>query len=61
MSLLEGHVREGLAQRTSEWRDYLRVHRKAGELCPRCGAEVRGQTKGGSETNYCLRCQPLFN
>jgi formamidopyrimidine-DNA glycosylase len=48
-----------LNQRNEEWRAHLRVHRKAGEECPRCGAEVRGQTRGGSETNYCLSCQPL--
>ncbi len=59
--LLEEHVREGLVQGKAEWRDHLRVHRKEGESCPRCGSAVRGQTKGGSETNYCLSCQPLFN
>jgi formamidopyrimidine-DNA glycosylase len=48
-----------LNQRNEEWRGHLRVHRKAGEQCPRCGAELRGQTRGGSETNYCLSCQPL--
>ncbi len=52
-------VADGLNQRNEEWRAHLRVHRRAGEDCPRCGAEVRGQKRGGSETNYCLSCQPL--
>ena len=52
-------VARELNQRNEEWRAHLRVHRKAGEPCPRCGADVRGQTRGGSETNYCLSCQPL--
>ncbi len=52
-------VAEGLNQSTQEWRAHLRVHRRAGEACPRCGSTVRGQRRGGSETNYCLSCQPL--
>lgn len=52
-------VAEGLNQNTREWRAHLRVHRRAGESCPRCGEEIRGQSRGGSETNYCLSCQPL--
>ena len=52
-------VVEELNQRNEEWLAHLRVHRKAGEQCPRCGADVRGQKRGGSETNYCLSCQPL--
>ncbi len=52
-------VAEGLNQRTQEWRAHLRVHRRAGESCPRCGEAIRGQSRGGSETNYCLSCQPL--
>ncbi|MEX2374839.1 MAG: DNA-formamidopyrimidine glycosylase family protein [Dehalococcoidia bacterium] len=50
---------EGLG-RKEEWREHLRVHRRAGKPCPRCGGEIRGQTRGGSETNYCVSCQPLF-
>jgi formamidopyrimidine-DNA glycosylase len=58
--ILEAEVADGLYQRNEEWRDHLRVHRKAGEPCPRCGAEVKGQTRSGRETDYCLTCQPLF-
>lgn len=52
-------VAGGLNQNTQEWRAHLRVHRRAGSPCPRCGTEVRGQVRGSSETNYCLTCQPL--
>ena len=27
--------------------------------CPRCGEPIHSQVRGGSETNYCLHCQPL--
>ena len=57
--ILEAHVQDGLKQRKEEWRDQLRVHRKAGQACPRCGREVRGRTSGSRETNFCLNCQPL--
>ncbi len=50
---------EGLGRKV-EWREHLQVHHRAGEACPRCGAEIRGQVRSGSETNYCLTCQPLF-
>jgi formamidopyrimidine-DNA glycosylase len=51
---------EGLGTKT-EWREHLRVHRREGEPCPRCGSTIRGQVRSGSETNYCLTCQPLFS
>ena len=57
--LLEQHVADGLDQRNEEWRSHLRVHRRTGEPCPRCGHEIRGQSRGDSVTNYCLHCQPL--
>jgi len=50
---------EGLG-RKEEWREHLKVHRRAGESCPRCGGDIRSQVRGGSETNYCVPCQPLF-
>ena len=28
--------------------------------CPRCGEPIKGQVRSGSETNYCVKCQPLF-
>ena len=50
---------EGLGKK-EEWRQHLKVHRRAGESCPKCGADIRSQMRSGSETNYCLTCQPLF-
>jgi formamidopyrimidine-DNA glycosylase len=50
---------EGLGKK-AEWREHLSVHRKAGEPCPRCGTLIKGQARSGSETNYCVQCQPLF-
>ena len=58
---LEAEVSEGLYQRNEEWRDHLRVHRREGEDCPRCGSAVKAQVQSGRETNYCLTCQPLFD
>ena len=59
LPILEAEVRDGLHQRSEEWRAHLQVHRREGESCPRCGEPIRGQTHSGRETNYCLRCQPL--
>jgi len=50
---------EGLGKK-EEWREHLKVHRRAGNPCPRCGSEIKGQVRSGSETNYCVVCQPLF-
>jgi formamidopyrimidine-DNA glycosylase len=58
--VVEGIVAEEGLGKKEEWRQHLRVHRKAGSPCPRCGSEIRGQTRGDSETNYCLTCQPLW-
>ncbi len=59
--ILEAEVSEGLTQRSEEWRAHLRVHRKGGEDCPRCGSTVKAQVQSGRETNYCLTCQPPFD
>jgi len=39
------------------YRDHLRVHRKGGEPCPRCGSRVSEITAGQRITNFCRRCQ----
>ena len=57
--ILDAQVADGLRQRKEEWRAHLRVHRRAGEPCPRCGREIRGRASGGRETNFCIACQPL--
>ena len=57
--ILEAEVADRLYQSYEEWRDHLRVHRKAEQPCPHCGEPIHAQVRGGSETNYCLHCQPL--
>ena len=60
IAIVDGIVQgEGLGKK-EEWREHLKVHRQAGDPCPRCGAEIKGQVRSGSETNYCVVCQPLF-
>jgi formamidopyrimidine-DNA glycosylase len=39
-------------------RDFLKVHGKAGEACPRCGGRIASVKPRGRETNFCRRCQP---
>lgn len=41
-----------------EWRDHLRVHRRGGQPCPRCGGTISEITAGGRVTSFCRRCQP---
>jgi formamidopyrimidine-DNA glycosylase len=41
-----------------EIRDFLLVHGKAGQPCPRCGADVSKVTKSRRTTNFCRTCQP---
>jgi formamidopyrimidine-DNA glycosylase len=47
---------EGLP--ADHYRDHLRVHRKGGEACPRCGSRVSEITAGQRITNFCRTCQP---
>jgi formamidopyrimidine-DNA glycosylase len=42
----------------SEWRDHLRVHRRGGQPCPRCGATISEVTAGQRITSFCRHCQP---
>ena len=39
-------------------RDFLKVHGKKNEPCPRCGNRITAITANRRETNYCRRCQP---
>jgi formamidopyrimidine-DNA glycosylase len=41
-----------------EWRDHLRVHRRGGEPCPRCGTTISEITAGQRITSFCRNCQP---
>jgi formamidopyrimidine-DNA glycosylase len=42
----------------SEWRDHLRVHRRGGQPCPRCGSTISEITAGQRITSFCRACQP---
>jgi formamidopyrimidine-DNA glycosylase len=46
---------EGLPD--DHYRDHLRVHRKGGEACPRCGSRISEITAGQRITNFCRKCQ----
>ena len=41
-----------------EVRDFLAVHGKAGQPCPRCGAPVSEVTRERRATHFCRTCQP---
>jgi len=41
-----------------EIRDFLRVHGRGGQPCPRCGNPISRITARRSLTNFCRRCQP---
>jgi formamidopyrimidine-DNA glycosylase len=41
-----------------EIRDFLQVHGRGGQLCPRCGNPVSQITARGRLTNFCRTCQP---
>jgi formamidopyrimidine-DNA glycosylase len=41
-----------------EVRDFLAVHGKAGEACPRCGSPISKVTRERRTTNFCRTCQP---
>jgi formamidopyrimidine-DNA glycosylase len=56
----EGIVAEKMTESLdySEWRDHLRVHRRGGQPCPRCGATISEITAGQRITSFCRHCQP---
>ena len=39
-------------------RDFLKVHNKGGEPCPRCGTTITQIGSNQRITSYCRRCQP---
>ena len=41
-----------------EIRDFLAVHGKPGEPCPRCGSPISEVTRERRSTNFCRACQP---
>jgi formamidopyrimidine-DNA glycosylase len=40
-----------------EQREFLRVHRKGGSACPRCGTRLSQVSAGGFDTTFCRGCQ----
>jgi formamidopyrimidine-DNA glycosylase len=40
-----------------EQREFLHVHRKGGQSCPRCGTRISEVSAGGFVTSYCRGCQ----
>lgn len=40
-----------------EVRDFLQVHRKGGQPCPRCGTTISEISPGGFVTSFCRGCQ----
>jgi formamidopyrimidine-DNA glycosylase len=52
------HLRSRVPPRFEvEVRDFLRVHRKGGQPCPRCGATISEIAPGGFVTSFCRSCQ----
>ncbi len=41
----------------TEVRDFLAVHNKGGQACPRCGNRITQTEAGGFTTSYCRHCQ----
>jgi formamidopyrimidine-DNA glycosylase len=41
-----------------EVRDFLAVHGKTGQPCPRCGSDISKVTRSRRTTNFCRTCQP---
>ena len=51
-SLVPPHIEE-------QHREFLKVHLRGGQACPRCGRELR-QIGGSEATTFCRTCQPPF-
>ena len=41
----------------TEVRDFLAVHNRGGQACPRCGQRITQTEAGGFTTSYCRHCQ----
>ncbi len=42
---------------TGNYQDFLQVHTKEGEKCPKCGTIIQKEKVGGRSTYYCPKCQ----
>ena len=54
--VIERMETEGLP--SGHYREHLRVHRKGGQPCPRCGTRITEITAGQRITDFCRKCQP---
>ena len=53
-----GELRQRVPPRFEvEQRDFLKVHRKGGQPCPRCGTTLSEISPGGFVTTFCRGCQ----
>jgi formamidopyrimidine-DNA glycosylase len=53
-----GELRERVPPKLEvEVRGFLKVHRKGGESCPRCGSRLSELSPGGFVTTFCRTCQ----
>lgn len=53
-----GELRQRVPPRYEvEVRDFLRVHRRGGSPCPRCGTPISEISPGGFVTSWCRTCQ----
>ncbi|MBI4337326.1 MAG: Fpg/Nei family DNA glycosylase [Chloroflexi bacterium] len=55
VSVLDGRIGNDIHLKV---RDFLQVHGKGGQPCPRCGSRITSITANGYLTNYCRACQP---
>ena len=54
-----GQVREAMGEDIHrKRRDFLKVHNRGGEPCPRCGTTISQLTANQRITSYCRTCQP---
>lgn len=53
--IVASHIRDELDY--EEWRDHLRIHRRGGQPCPRCGHSISEITAGQRITSFCRHCQ----
>jgi formamidopyrimidine-DNA glycosylase len=47
--------KEGLP--VDEYRDHLKVHRRGGQPCPKCGSPISEITSNQRITSFCRHCQ----
>jgi len=55
IELLSGRQDEAVA---GEIRDFLAVHGRAGQPCPRCGTAISEVKRARRATHFCRNCQP---